>query len=194
MSKKKKIFKPLTDFLFELGMLKKISHCGVKFAGIRHPDTLAEHTLRAAQIGFVLAEMEKADPFKVTAMCLFHDIGEIRIGDMHRIAQRYIQSREAEKRAVAEQTKHLPPRISGQIKKCWDEFHSQKTAESKIARDADLLETILQAKEYLDCGYKTARRWLANSSKFLRTGSAKKIYEEIKKSGFADWWDDLNRV
>ena len=54
--------KNLVNFLFELGMLKKIAHAGSKFAGVKHPDTLAEHTCRAAQIGYFLALAENANP------------------------------------------------------------------------------------------------------------------------------------
>ena len=86
----KKSAKQFTNFFFELGMHKKIEHCGTKFAGVKHPDTLGEHSARAAQIGFALALEENGNAEKITVMCLMHDIGEIRIGDAHRIAQRYL--------------------------------------------------------------------------------------------------------
>ena len=183
----------LVNFLFELGMLKKIAHCGTKFAGVRHPDTLAEHTCRAAQIGYILALCENANPEKVTAMCLIHDIAEIRIGDAHRIAQRYLDIPPAEKKAFDEQMQNLPPNIAKRFKSLWKEFNDQKTPEAVIARDSDLLETMLQAKEYLDTGYLGAKRWLKNGSKYLKTASAKKLFREIQKNQFTDWWDKLNK-
>jgi hypothetical protein len=36
--------------------------------------------MRAAVLGWVLADMENADTDKVTKMCLLHDIAESRIG------------------------------------------------------------------------------------------------------------------
>lgn len=186
--------KKLVNFLFELGMLKKIAHAGIKFAGVRHPDTLAEHTCRSAQIGYMLAIAEKGDPEKVAAMCLIHDIGEIRTGDAHRIAQKYVAMQASEKKAMEDQTRALPAPVRSCIRALWNEFHEQKTRDAQIARDADLLETILQAKEYLDTGYKAAARWLSNGSKFLQTRAAKKLFCEIKKTGFADWWNALNIV
>ncbi|MEK7523587.1 MAG: HD domain-containing protein [Patescibacteria group bacterium] len=191
---KKKSPKPLTNFFFELGMLKKIEHCGSKFAGVKHPDSLGEHTCRAAQIGYALAIEEGGDPEKVAAMCLMHDMGEIRVGDSHRIADRYFDVKPAEKEAVLEQTQPLPTHLRGDIRNMWKEFHDQKTRNSQIARDADLLETMFQAKEYVDTGYKSAARWLENGSKYLKTESAKKIFKEITKTAFSDWWDDLNKV
>lgn len=186
--------KKLANFLFELGMLKKIAHAGTKFAGIRHPDTLGEHTCRSAQIGYALAALEKGCPEKVAAMCLMHDIGEIRTGDAHRIAQKYIAMQPAEKKAMEDQTSALPRSIRSRIRELWNEFHEQKTRDAQIARDADLLETILQAKEYFDIGHKAAARWLLNGGKALKTHAAKKLFREIKKTGFADWWNKLNIV
>jgi len=123
-----------------------------------------------------------------------HDIGEIRIGDFHRIASRYIKSIEAERKAVFEQTEELPTTYKEHIRGLWTEFNDQKTLESQLARDADKLETILQAKEYLDNGYKAAERWLSNGSKYLKSKTAKNLFNEIVKTGFADWWDALNKV
>jgi putative hydrolase of HD superfamily len=185
---------PLTNFFFELGMLKKIEHCGTKFAGVKYPDTLGEHTCRAAQIGFALALAEKGNPERVALMCLFHDMGEIRIGDAHRIAQRYLKTLPAEEKAVREQTEPLPSNLKNSIRNFWKEFHEQKTRDSKIARDADLLETMLQAKEYLDIGYSAAARWLENGRKYLKTKTAKKLFRSMQKVKFTDWWDHLNRV
>lgn len=184
----------LVNFLFELGMLKKIAHSGTKFAGVRHPDTLGEHTCRAAQIGYILALLENANPEKVSTMCLIHDLAEIRIGDAHRIAQRYLNIPPAEQKAFNEQIKNLPQPISKHFKSLWKEFNDQKTPEARIARDSDLIETILQAKEYLDTGHRAAQRWLKNGSKYLKTATAKKLFKQITKTQFTDWWDDLNKA
>ncbi|MFA6521854.1 MAG: HD domain-containing protein [Candidatus Gracilibacteria bacterium] len=189
-----KIDKHLADFLYELGMMKKISHCGTKFAGVKHPDSLAEHTCRAAQLGFILANLEAADAGKVSAMCLLHDVAEIRIGDAHRIAKRYLKTEEAERRSFEEQTENLPAEVKTKMRNLWKEFDEQKTLESQIARDSDLLETMIQAKEYLDIGHKAAKRWLDNGSKFLKTKNAKILFKEISKRQFTDWWDLLNKV
>jgi len=56
----------ILNFIFELGQLRRIDHEGWKLIGIKHPETVAEHSLRAAQIGFILAELENLDnPFEI---------------------------------------------------------------------------------------------------------------------------------
>ncbi|MFB0965315.1 MAG: HD domain-containing protein [Patescibacteria group bacterium] len=52
------MLKRITDFLFETFHLKNIKHEGWRFCGIPNPDSVAEHSLNAAQIGYVLAKME----------------------------------------------------------------------------------------------------------------------------------------
>ena len=190
----KKSAKQFTNFFFELGMHKKIEHCGTKFAGVKHPDTLGEHSARAAQIGFALALEENGNAEKIAVMCLMHDIGEIRIGDAHRIAQRYLETIPAERKAVYEQTAPLPAPLRDRIRSLWDEFNEQKTLDSHIARDADLLETMFQAKEYIDTGYNAAERWLTNGSSYLKTKTAKEWFATMKKTSFTAWWDQLNKV
>lgn len=187
-------FSSLVNFFFELGMFKKIEHCGTKFAGVKHPDTLGEHSCRASQIGYCLALIEGGNPERAASLCSFHDIGEIRIGDTHRIAQRYLKTLAGEKKAVQEQMHNLGSLLQNKIYELWQEFHAQKTLEAKIARDADLLDTILQAKEYLDTGHKAAERWIQNGGKYLKTKTAKKLLKEIAHTRFTDWWNHLNKV
>lgn len=59
------IAKAIANFLFELGMLKRQKHTGFALAGVRQLDSLADHTARAALIGYILAELEGVDAQKV---------------------------------------------------------------------------------------------------------------------------------
>ncbi|MQA24845.1 MAG: HD domain-containing protein [Micromonosporaceae bacterium] len=52
-------------FVFETGLLKRAKRTGWWMAGIKDPESIAEHSFRAAVIGAVLAAMEGADPARV---------------------------------------------------------------------------------------------------------------------------------
>lgn len=187
--------KDLTNFIYELGMTKKFRHGGIHFAGVQNPDSLAEHIMRASQIAFILAELEGADMLKSAMMCLIHDNAEIRIGDQHRIARYYLgNTLKSEYQAFKDQIQDLPPKSKEIFNKFFKEFLEQKTLESHVARDSDLLETIFQAKEYLDIGHKGCKRWVENGGKHLKTKSAKKIFAKLKKIEFTEWWNALNIV
>ena len=185
-------YNSIADFIFEINNLKRFEHCGTKFAGVKHPDSIAEHVFRATQIGYVLACLEGIDPLKVIEICLFHDNGEVRVGDFHKIASKYIDSNSAENTAFEDQLKNLPPEIQARLTGIVSKYNDRdETPEFSIAKDADLLETMFQAQEYLELGYPT-QRWIDNAEKVLRTKSAKKIYDAMKKKKIGDWWNELN--
>ena len=52
--------KNVVNFIFELNQLKHQKHTGFMLAGVKNPDSVAEHVMRAAQIGYILAIMEGA--------------------------------------------------------------------------------------------------------------------------------------
>jgi putative hydrolase of HD superfamily len=185
--------KKIINYLFEMGLLKKIFHNGTQIAGVKYPDTVAEHTYRAAVIGFILGELEGINGEKIATMVLFHDNPETRIGDHNKIAQRYVDSEKIEKKVINEQIKSLPLPIANKIKKYWVEQERKNTKEGIIAKDADLLEMALQAKEYADIGYPT-KDWIKNIKRYLRTKTAKKLLAEIEKIHFTEWWRGLKKL
>jgi len=180
------------NFLFELGQLRRIKHEGWKIIGVKDPESVAEHSLRAAQLGYILAGMEKyKSPEKVASMLVFHDIGECRIGDIHKIANRYVKADEAG--AVEDQTEELG-KIGKEIKSLWGEAEYCKTVAGQIAKDADYLEQAVTAREYIVQGYDGAQDWLNNIAKKIKTASAKKLLKEISKANPNEWWKGLKKL
>lgn len=184
----------IVNYFCEINTLKRIKRSGSWIAGIKDPDTIAEHAFRTAQIGYVLAHLEKVDIHKVTVMCLFHDNAETRIGDHHKIMARYIDTKKAEQQATQEQLKNLPKIISEKLFKLTKEFNQKKTPEAIVAKDADLIELALQSKEFLELGYKGKQNWLDNIKKYLQTKSAKKMFKSIEKSSINNWWQGLKKL
>lgn len=183
--------KELSKFLFEIGQMRRVKHCGWQLAGVKNPDSIAEHSHRAAQIAFILAKMEGADPYKTSFMVLIHDNGEARINDVHRVASSYINADKGEMKAAKDQFKRLPDNIEEDFKNSFEEFEKRETLEAKCAKDADYLEQALTAKEYIDIGYKGCMDWIINIKKALITNSAKELLEEVEKMDRNDWWKGL---
>jgi putative hydrolase of HD superfamily len=187
--------KSIVNFIFELNQLKRQRHSGFQLAGIKNPDTIAEHVLRAAQIGYILATMEgDANPETVCAMIMIHDNGEARIGDQNKVSARYFSKDNAEEKAFNEQLENLGSKINEKWSAYFQQFEKRNTKEGIIAKDADWLETAFQAKEYLDLGYESAQDWINNVEKALETSAAKKLLAEMKKTKFTDWWKDLKKM
>ena len=185
--------KKITNFLFELGTLKHVKRSGWWIINVKDPENVAEHSFRAGAIGYVLADMEKVNKEKVAIMCLFNDLHEARLNDLHKVGQRYIDFRKAETAAHKEQTDSLG-NIGKEFFSLHKEFQEQKTKEAIVARDADLLENAFQAKEYMEIGYNDAQNWIDNIKTILKTDSAKKLLDEIEKTSSNDWWKNLKKI
>ena len=189
--------KEIVKLFSEWGQLKMVEHVGFKLVGVKHPESVAEHSLRAAQIAFVLACLEGyKNPHEVASMLVFHDIGECRIGDLHKVATRY--GRLDEKGAVKEQLIRAGE-CGKEIFRLWNEAEERTTIAGIIAKDSDYLEQALCAKEYFELGYLGAEDWIINVGKALKTKSAKKLWKEIRKanvygSGKGSWWDGLKKL
>jgi len=187
--------KKIVNFIFELGMLKKVRHSGWQLVGIKNPDTIAEHALLAAQIGYILAVMEgDVNPEKVTTMLVIHDNVETRTGDPNKINSRYFDKKPAEEKAIKEQLDNLGEVIKKKWLAYFEEFEMRNTKEGVIAKDADWLEMAFQAKEYYDCGYKAVIDWINNVEKAVETRSAKLIIKEMKKTEFTAWFRNLQKM
>ncbi len=181
----------ILDFFAEAGLLKRIKRSGWWVIGIKDSETVAEHCFRCAIIGYVLAKMERACAHTVTMMCLFNDIHEARINDAHKVAIRYLNFSAAEDHAFKEQTEALPKEIKEELRLWRGDYTEQKSKESLIARDADILECLIQAKEYFDQGVPQAKLFFQKAPRFLKTKSAKKLWKNLLKWDSSDWWQKV---
>lgn len=183
-----KTTKGLVNFLAEIGQLKRVKRSGWWVAGIKDPESVAEHCLRTAIIGYILARMEKVEPYQVILTILFHDTHEARTNDLHKISLNYFDYKSAEKKIISEQLKALHTTLRQEISAVLKAYHTQKSKQAIIARDADILECILQAKEYLGQGYTQAKNFLSAGKKHLKTKSAQQLFKQILTWNYQDWW------
>lgn len=179
-------------FFFELGQLRENPRSGWSIIGIAEKESVAAHTARTALIAYVLAHLEGASsPEHVGMMALVHDVTECRSGDLHKIAQRYVSIDED---AIA-RDQFLPLGTAGEaMQDLWTEYHQRETQESRIVKDADLLEVALTAKEYVARGYADADDWYRNAGKGLTTEAAKALWRTLGTEPPASWWRGLKRL
>src|SRR4030066_123351 len=159
--------KDIAKFLYEMGQLKRVKRSGWWIAGVKDPESVAEHSFRTAVIAYILAQLEGADREKVVSMSLFHDMSEARTNDAHRIVRRYVNWESVDRKAVDEQSKRLPDEMAKQMVTLFEEFEKEISPEAKVVRDADLLECIVQAREYQTLGYGDVIDWIFNAQNSL---------------------------
>ncbi|MFF5218035.1 HD family hydrolase [Micromonospora sp. NPDC000442] len=162
------------SFIFEAGVLKRATRTGWWFAGVAHPESIAEHSFRTALIGMMLAAMEGADAARVSMLCVLHDTQETRTTDIPHIAKRYLTA-VPNTTVTADQVAACPPAVADAITAAVAEYEAGETLEAVVARDADKLECLVQAVEYRHQGIGDVQRWIDSSRAALKTASAHRL-------------------
>ena len=184
----------IAKFLYEMGQLKRVKRSGWWIAGVKDPESVAEHSFRTAAIAYILAQLEGANLERVVSMALMHDMGEARTNDAHRIVRRYVDWESVDRKAAEDQSKRLPDKIAEEVRSMISEFEEAVSLEAQVARDADLLECLIQAREYQAIGYPDVADWILNAQAALKTESAKKIAAECLRTEPKEWWQGLKAL
>ncbi|GHD37868.1 HD domain-containing protein [Nocardiopsis kunsanensis] len=161
------------DYLYEAGLLKRYRRTGWVVAGVAAPESIADHSHRAAIVAAVVAELEGADPQRSAFLALFHDTQESRLTDIPYIGKRYLKAA-SNAEVTADQTAGMPEGLARLIGGTESEYEARESAEAVCARDADKLECLLQAVEYREQGTDT-QAWIDTSFAALKTSSAQRL-------------------
>lgn len=180
----------LARFLYEAGHLKNLVRSGWLVAGIKNPESVADHSFRVAVMAALLAKLEGADVGRAVTLAVFHDMAEARTGDLHKMAQRYLEGKDGAEKAGNGQAASLPPALSGMLSEAFSEIHRKESLEAAIVADADRLDCLFQALEYRACGFPTSE-WVENSKNSLLTGAARSIAHAALGQNPFKWWEGL---
>ena len=180
-------YRPLARLIHEAGQLKKNPRSGWLSIGIKNPESIADHSWRTSLVGFLLARMEKADEKRVIELCMLHDLHETRISDLNYVSARYVKK--DLNRAVRDQLEGVF--CAKEIESLTKELLACKTREAIVAKDADLLEMIAQAKDYIESGNIYAKDWIRTAKARLKTKSAKRLATELVTTSSNDFWLSL---
>ncbi|MFI5080128.1 MAG: HD domain-containing protein [Streptosporangiales bacterium] len=175
----------VAQFLYEMGHLKHTPRAGWLLLGIGQPESVAEHSFRVGMVGMALAGLAGADTGRVAALCLAHDMAETRITDVASVARAYVTTA-APEAVTAHQTSAMPADVAKAFQALTAEYEAGQTLEAQVARDADKLETLLQAAEYAAQGFDTAP-WRETSIGALRTDAGRELARAIDSTGPGSW-------
>ena len=172
-------------FLYEMGDLKHLPRAGWLKLHIPQPETVAEHSFRVGMTAIVLAATAGADTGRTSALALFHDGHETRIGDVPAVGRAYVETTTPEV-ITRDQTSAMPHEAAKMLQGLTDEYEANETTEALLAHDADKIETLLQAMEYAAQGYRT-EAWQETSITALRTDAGKELARAIMSTS-PQWW------
>jgi putative hydrolase of HD superfamily len=138
----------LLRFFHLAGRLKETPRAGWALRGIADPESVAEHSHRAALLALVLAPRAEPplDVARCVAMALVHDLAEALVGDITPFDgvgsdEKLRREEEAMQRLAA---------LAGDegLLGLWREYAAAATPEARFVKELDRLETVLQASEY----------------------------------------------
>lgn len=163
----------LIEFFIEVGKLKELRRTGWVLRKVDDPETVAEHSFRAALMAWVLGEKRGLDSTKLLKMLLIHDIVEVYAGDstpydnlitaetdLEKLLSHFPRHTKKEKEklfkekhtkelaALEKLTLKLPQKLKKEMHDLWMEYDIGSTLEGRFARQLDRIETLLQALEY----------------------------------------------
>src|SRR4051794_31383124 len=180
------------DFLHEMGQLKRLPRAGWQFAGVPDPESVAEHSFRAAIVGIALAPLQGADIGRTAALCIVHDSPETRIGDVPAVGRAYVTTASPEAVSV-HQTSAMPDALAAVFQELVRAYEAEDSIEARIAHDADKLETLLQAREYEAQGSHDTAQWQDSSTAALRTDTGQQLADAILATTPTTWWSAFGR-
>jgi putative hydrolases of HD superfamily len=115
-------------------------------------ESVAEHTWRLCLMALVLApEFPDVDFARLVKICLVHDLGEAIGGDVpapeqarRRAAGEATGKGDDERRDLMTLIQSLPAGLKTELALLWEEYEAAASAEAKLAKALDKLETIMQ--------------------------------------------------
>ncbi|MEU7750000.1 HD domain-containing protein [Nonomuraea sp. NPDC049158] len=176
----------LAGLLYEIGLLKRYKRTGWLVAGVRDPESIADHSFRVAVIASVITALEGGNPERAAFLSLFHDTQETRVTDIPYIDKRYLKAAPNEE-VTADQVRGIPEPVAEMMGGAVGEYEEKSTLEAVCARDADKLECLIQAVEYREQGHQNVQPWIDSSLAALRTASAKRLADEVLSTGSLEW-------
>jgi putative hydrolases of HD superfamily len=130
-------------FLREAERLKNVTRTSWTSEGRR--ESVAEHTWRLSLMAIVLGTaFPDLDMARLMKMCVVHDLGEAIRGDISATIQPPAGKAAEERHDLLALLEPLPARIRDEIVALWDEYEAASTAEARVAKALDKLETIMQ--------------------------------------------------
>lgn len=180
----------LVRICHEAGHLKTSKRTGWWIAGIRDPESIAEHSWRTAVIGYFLALAEGADPERTATICVFHDLAESRTGDIPSVGKHYLAAASPEDIA-RDQSQGLPDQFRDALQGLVGMTHGTGSPEAACARDADKIECLLQAREYQREGHPDVQEWIDSMVTAVRTSTGKAMAAAAVDADPGEWWRDM---
>ena len=160
--------------------LKNTDRQGWTVRGLRR-EPISSHIFGAQSIWFYLATEEGVNADRVIQLLLVHDYIMSQIEDVTPLGDKYQQKRLMEENAKNAVAQKVPVKLRHTYTDLFNEFNAVETPEAQVAREADKLDTLMQAEvlEIESNHYDFLGAFLDTYESIFKTPSGKKAFKEI---------------
>jgi 5'-deoxynucleotidase YfbR-like HD superfamily hydrolase len=180
--------KAYMEFFTHLTKLKHIPRTGWVRDKIPDPESVAEHSFKAAIMAMVLADTLKMelDKEKLLKMALVHDVAESIIGDLIVFDPKGRIIPELEKAKLEKEIAAFKRIFEGipngdEYIALFDDFNNQKSEEARIFKELDRLENAFQAAEYESRYGLTLQTYFDSANNYVKTKRLRDLYDALVK-------------
>lgn len=180
----------LFDLLQRVGDLKQLPRTGWLFAGIRQPESIADHSYATIWTALLLTEeinqdwqaealTGPLDPATVMRIALVHDFAESILTDLPKRSTDLLGKAtkyKAELQAMQALLKDIPN--AAVYIDCWQSYAEGRTAEARLVRDADKLELLCQTLRYEATGQRNLQEFWEGHQWFY--GASEKLWQSLQ--------------
>src|SRR5215213_8783256 len=177
----------LLDLCLELQILDRVPRSGYVLRGVDHPESVTEHSWHVLFLVWTLGpRIEGLDVHRAVEIALVHDLAELRIGDLPRVASRYFPpgaKNTAELAAMEEILAPLPERALD----LYREYQEGKSPEARLVKACDKLQLMLKVTVYERWGTGALAEFWDNPDNFPDGGFAvvQELFEELRRRRMA---------
>lgn len=184
------------DALLAALALKDESRTGWDLRGVRDPESVAAHSWSVAYLVLLYADEAGVDRDRALRMAVLHDVGEAVVGDVPTRAEDAKEPDGTDETARREReavTDLLAP-FDDDLTDLWHEYEARDTPEARFVKDADLVDTCLQALYYEREGrydpddddehfaeYDDLDEFFATAEPRLSTDVGRRLFEEVRE-------------
>jgi putative hydrolase of HD superfamily len=151
------------------GKLKRVRRKGWVDRGVPDAESVADHSYRLALLAWAVARTRGLDAERALKVALLHDLAEAEVGDetpfddalagadfdparfdgpAPRDDARSRAKHARERAALDRLAARLPAALADELRDAVGDYEAQASAEARLVKQLDRVETLLQAEEY----------------------------------------------
>lgn len=172
----------LLDLCLELQILDRVPRSGYVLRGVDHPESVTEHSWHVLFLVWVLgSRIEGLDVRRAVEIALVHDLAELRIGDLPRVASRYFPSGAKAAAELAAMTEILAPLPDAALG-LYREYQDAASPEARLVKACDKLQLMLKVAVYERWGTGALSEFWENPENFPDGGFpvVKELFEALR--------------